>query len=161
MRLRLSLACDLNSLAWLAGWLADVERCSCIKLLSCKIMSSCSCASPLSCWKSSWIPNKYLELPICSILLLLLLLLAAAAASLLLSLSLLAVSADLNISLLISSITHPAAPMAGPVLAVSSAAKIFGTWADHHDLPCLPLHLHLWPQVATLLQTSALQSPFD
>jgi hypothetical protein len=22
--------CDLNSLAWLAGWLADVERCSCI-----------------------------------------------------------------------------------------------------------------------------------
>jgi hypothetical protein len=23
--------CDLKPLTWLAGWLADVERCSCIK----------------------------------------------------------------------------------------------------------------------------------
>jgi hypothetical protein len=30
MRLRLSSTCDLNSLTWLAGWLDDMERLSCI-----------------------------------------------------------------------------------------------------------------------------------
>jgi hypothetical protein len=41
--------------------------------------------------------------------------------------------------------------------AVSSAAKIFGTWADHPDLPCL-LHLHFQLH---LLDVSSLHShPF-
>jgi len=86
-------------LTWLDGWLADVERCSYIILLSCKIMSSFSWASHLSCWN---LPGSQIILwscssapsPCCCV-----------ASFFLLSLSSLAVLADRIISLLISLIT--------------------------------------------------------
>jgi hypothetical protein len=147
MRLRLPSALNACALTWLAGWLADMERCSCIILHSCKNHELLLMSFPCSCWKSSWIPNKSLELSICSILLLLLLASAAAAAAsfLLPSCSLLAVSADFNISsdLLI---TSSSCSSGWSVLAVSSAAKIFGHWEDHmishaflHQFPTSPV----------------------
>jgi hypothetical protein len=105
---------ECTRLTRLVGWLDDVERCSCIKLLSCKIHELLLMSFPSLMLKSSWIPNKHLELFIRSILLLLLLLLlacccccvaAAAATFLLPSFSLLEASTDRIISSMISSIT--------------------------------------------------------
>jgi hypothetical protein len=149
----------MHALTWLAGWLADMERCSCIILLSCKIHELLLMSFPSQLLKSSWIPNKFLELFICSISLLLLLAsaLLAAASFLLLSLSLLTVSADSIISSLIMSITSSSCSNGWPVHAVSPAAKIFCKWADHCDLPCL---LHLLPTSLVGCACSA-PSPFS
>jgi hypothetical protein len=67
---------------------------------------------------------------------------ATAASSFLPNFSLLAVPTDRIISSLISPITSSSCSSVGPIHAVSSAAKIFCTWADHCDLPCL---LHQFP----------------
>jgi hypothetical protein len=102
----LSSALNARALTWLAGWLADVERCSCIKLLSCKIHELLLMSFPsqlleilLDPKSSSGAVHLLHSAAVAASAA------AAAAASLLLSLSSLAVSADLNISLLISSIT--------------------------------------------------------
>jgi hypothetical protein len=95
--------------------------------------------------KSTWIPNSSLELSICSTASLLLLFCfpAAMAGSPLLSFPLLTASADLIISLLISSITSSSCSMAGSLYAVFSTALLLPQWVDLTRSP-MPSLFPLW-----------------